>query len=544
VKPQTELVIGLVEAVGTDLGLVSDELRTELSEYDYSTEVIRLSEYLQDLPWAEQFGDRPEDERMWLAMDAGTRLRIETQHGDALALWAISDIFRSRENEAATKISDGQEEHAANLDRRAWILRSLKTPDEVTTLRAVYGSRFFLFAAYSPEERRKDNLEGKIRHSRGTKEPSDWRYKPDQLIQRDRDENLRGGQDVENTFHQADFFLDASTPAALREDVERSLEILFGHPFRTPTKDEFAQFQARGAALRSGELGRQVGAAVATPDGSVVALGSNEVPTAGGGAHWEEDGPGNREFEVSEIDTNLREQERIARELAEALRERLEHILQEADPERRREIAASFGTGLEKQLLDEKLRDLTEFGRAVHAEMDALLDAARRGISVLGCTLHVTTFPCHNCARHIIGVGITRVVFVEPYSKSRALELHSQDIALGGPNDGMRVSFEPFRGVAPRRYLELFDLRARERAGQRRKDDEGRVQAVFDKRNAHPLFADLEPEPFRPELPAYRRRELMALASFEELSEQLTKGQDVPTDASGKKQSDQGEAAT
>jgi deoxycytidylate deaminase len=534
---QTELVIGLVEAVGTDLGLVSDELKAELNEYDYSTALIRLSEYLQDLPWAERFNDRPEDERMWLAMDAGTRLRIETDRGDTLALWAISDIVSSRENEVATRISDGQEEHAANLDRKAWILRSLKTPDEVTTLRAVYGSRFFLFAAYSPEERRRENLEEKIRRDRGTNDPSEWSHQPEELIQRDRDENLRGGQDVENTFHQADFFLDASTREVLREDVKRSVEILFGHPFRTPTKDEFAQFQARGAALRSAELGRQVGAAIATPEGSVVALGSNEVPRAGGGAHWEEEGKGNREFEVSEIDTNWREQERISGELADALRQRLEELLQAVDPERRGQIAGPFGADLEKLLLDEKLRDLTEFGRAVHAEMDALLDAARRGISVLGCTLHVTTFPCHNCARHIIGVGIRRVVFVEPYSKSRALDLHSEDIALGGPNDGKRVSFEPFRGVAPRRYLELFDLHARERAGQRRRDSEGRVQRIFDKRKALPLFADLEPEQFRPELPAYRRRELLALASFEDLSEQLTGSQDDPTDAGGMNQS-------
>ena len=48
------------------------------------------------------------------------------------------------------------------------------------------------------------------------------------------------------------------------------------------------------------------------------------------------------------------------------------------------------------------LRELTEYGRAVHAEMDALLDAARRGVAVQGATLYVSTFPCHSCARHVI----------------------------------------------------------------------------------------------------------------------------------------------
>jgi hypothetical protein len=69
--------------------------------------------------------------------------------------------------------------------------------------------------------------------------------------------------------------------------------------------------------------------------------------------------------------------------------------------------------------------------------------------------------------------------------------------------------------------LEFFDLRARERAGQARKDDKGRITDDFVPSKATPMFADLEPEPFRPALPAYRRREKLALASFEAISEGL-----------------------
>jgi deoxycytidylate deaminase len=540
---QTELVIGLVAAAGTDLGRVTDELRTELHEYGYSVDVVRLSDYLQDLPWAADFKDKPEDERMWLAMDAGTRLRTETDHGDALALWAISDIVAARERESTARVQDGQEEHPANLDRKAWILRSLKTPEEVATLRAVYGPRFVLVAAYSPEQRRNEDLGEQIRRSRGTKNRDEWMHQPEELIQRDRDEDLGKGQDVEGTFHQADFFVDASAPAALRDDVVRSLEILFGHPFRTPTRHEFAQFQARGAALRSAEPGRQVGAAIATPEGSVVALGTNEVPKAGGGSHWEEDGEGNREFEIAEIETNRREQDEMAGKLAEMLRAELSVVLERSRLDRGSEILEAFGAGLEEALLDGSLRDLTEFGRAVHAEMDALLDAARRGIAVRDCTLHTTTFPCHNCARHIIAAGIAKVIFIEPYSKSRALDLHSQDLDVdGAPTpQGEPVRFEPFRGVAPRLYPQLFDMRARARAGQPRKDVDGRISKQFDKKHARPVFADLEPAPFRAELPAYRRRELLALASFERFSEQLTAGEIVPTEPGGNNDDDENE---
>ena len=67
---------------------------------------------------------------------------------------------------------------------------------------------------------------------------------------------------------------------------------------------------------------------------------------------------------------------------------------------------------------------LTEFGRPVHAEMSAITDAARRGVTVASATLYTTTYPCHGCARHILSAGIARVVYVEPYAKSLTHNLH------------------------------------------------------------------------------------------------------------------------
>lgn len=106
-----------------------------------------------------------------------------------------------------------------------------------------------------------------------------------------------------------------------------------------------------------------------------------------------------------------------------------------------------------------RLMNLIEFGRAVHAEMAALTDAARRGVSVQGCTLYTSTFPCHNCARHIVSSGISRLVYIEPYAKSLAPELHDDAIALdaGQPGD-TRVRFEPFVGVAPQLYMNFFTM--------------------------------------------------------------------------------------
>jgi cytidine deaminase len=99
--------------------------------------------------------------------------------------------------------------------------------------------------------------------------------------------------------------------------------------------------------------------------------------------------------------------------------------------------------------------DLTEFGRVVHAEMCALCDAARLGRSVKGSVLYCTTFPCHNCTKHIIAAGIKRVVYMEPYPKSKALELHSNEIVIESQIEE-KVSFVPFLGISPHRYREIF----------------------------------------------------------------------------------------
>ena len=115
-------------------------------------------------------------------------------------------------------------------------------------------------------------------------------------------------------------------------------------------------------------------------------------------------------------------------------------------------------------LADSWLMDLTEFGRVVHAEMSAICDAARLGKSVKEGTLFGTTFPCHNCTKHIIAAGISRVVYMEPYPKSRAKELHEDEIELESELDSMKVSFVPFLGISPFRYRNIFQKGRRKNA--------------------------------------------------------------------------------
>jgi deoxycytidylate deaminase len=62
-------------------------------------------------------------------------------------------------------------------------------------------------------------------------------------------------------------------------------------------------FLAYASAARSAQLGRQVGAAIATPEGDVLAVGMNEVPSARGGVYWEGDADDSRDHK-REIDSN------------------------------------------------------------------------------------------------------------------------------------------------------------------------------------------------------------------------------------------------
>lgn len=567
----SELVIGLVGAVGAELDLVSTDIEIALSDYGYDAQEIRLSRLLSDLAWDEELPAEPLDTHIWTHMEAGNRLRLCWQRSDALALLALTEISAIREERNQNRYRDGSVE---SLDRFAFILRSLKHPGEVELLRSIYGSRFVLVAAYAPEEIRKKALTEKLVKEYRSEDPGDWFMPVEKLMARDEAETedapkgflsasgrqagenapdspppdsdlglvnddressgeVEGdvstpktaedeaaftdsdiprkiwGQNLRDTFHRADLFVDAREGVGLKEAVGRIVEILFAHPFRTPNKDEYGLFAAEGAARQSAELGRQVGAAIATPEGDVIALGSNEVPKAGGGVYWENgdahtdcglDGTGDgREFR-NQIDTNDRMKRAIALEIIDQLEG--EKFLKDAGEAEAPELL----TALERT----RLGDLIEFGRAVHAEMAALMDAARRGASVRGCTLYTTTFPCHNCARHIVAAGIMRVVYVSPYSKSQAKELHGDaiDFAAADPREGA-VQFEPFVGVAPRRYLDLFE------AASRKHDDGKVVRHVPSEASLN--IPDVELEDLQPEIPGYRQREALALDLLNEV---------------------------
>ena len=211
----------------------------------------------------------------------------------------------------------------------------------------------------------------------------------------------------------------------------------------TPLRRLAPAFRHCGKSLRQPRL--------SCAGGDVVSLGCNDVPAPGGGLYTTDHGADDQRDHKLKGDSNDVRKAEIIDDIIVAFTKRFlpgrnpDEILIEARP----------------LLRETMVGDVTEFGRAVHAEMDALITAGRNGISFREATLYTTTFPCHNCTRHIVTAGVRRVVYIEPYPKSLARELHSDAIRINGAakKDDRRVPFEPFLGIGPRRFFDLFSLK-------------------------------------------------------------------------------------
>lgn len=446
----SELVIGLVGAIGSDLAGVETGLIDALSDVGYTAETIRVVDLLHQFELWANLPHSPEDQRYKRHIEAGREFCEKLGREDALARLAVASVRQCRIKQTG--------DFKTPPSRHAYVLRSCKRKAEVELLRKVYGSSFWLVAAYSPRQQRIDDLAKRFAESYNEFDSDQYRALAEKFVEVDEMEGIAFGQDIRSTFPLADVFVTTESRRAIRDAITRFIEILFGYPFHTPTRDEFGMMHARVSALRSSDLSRQVGAAIASGDGDLMCVGTNEVPAFGGGPYWPDTPADSRDFQKGR-DTSFDLRRRL---LADALRrfQKADWLSEKLDTTNIEELVQSSLEGRSgAPMRESRLMDVIEFGRTVHAEMDAISSAAKRGVSVAGSTLHVTTFPCHICARHIVSAGIKRVVYIEPYHKSLASDLFSDSITVDDPRRPARfVHFEHFVGISPSRYSELFTM--------------------------------------------------------------------------------------
>jgi dCMP deaminase len=69
-----------------------------------------------------------------------------------------------------------------------------------------------------------------------------------------------------------------------------------------------------------------------------------------------------------------------------------------------------------------------ELCRGLHAEQNAIIQAAKHGTNIDGATLYCTTMPCIICTKMIINAGIRRVIYGEGYTDELAREMIAEAV--------------------------------------------------------------------------------------------------------------------
>jgi deoxycytidylate deaminase len=462
-----ELIIGLAGPIGIDIEAMADEVGRALDQVGYRHHTVRITELMlrYEAPEVQSEGS-DYFSSMNYKMDYANKLCELAGSADALIRLVIEGIQEHR-----NKILESISSEAEVLSETAYIIRQLKRPEEVQLLRRIYGKRFILVSGYGSEEHRLKRVEEKGRSSLPiSTEPPQIAEKALRLLLRDQNEGrAQYVQHLRDTFHLADVFVDGINRDQMRSGLERFFQAFFGRVDIGPTKIEYGMYAAKAAALRSTDLSRQVGSAIFTDDGEIVAQGCNEVPKAFGGTYWSGEEPDFRDVRLGYDPNDILKRD-VIRDILEKLDDvNLLNTGQENDLSTDEFVDQLLGRGEPNGsyfgcLKGSQITDLTEYGRVVHAEMVSICDAARLGKKVKDCNIFVTTFPCHNCTKHIIAAGLKRVVFLEPYPKSRAKQLHSNEIEIEKSSTN-KVSFLPFLGISPFRYRDIFEKSSRKTGG-------------------------------------------------------------------------------
>jgi len=441
-----ELVIALVGPVGSGVSTAAEYIVEILKEtFSYQVcPILQPSTIIRDE--SHRVGLRaperePLDEYIIGMQTAGNLLRQKFGN-NYLAEKVVERIFKYRHQ------AGGFDGDIVIPGRRAYIIDSMKNTEELELFRQLYGDTVCIFGIFAPDSLRRERL-----ISDGAAEEQ-----VKKLIDRDQNEIVTFGQKTRKIFIHSDFFVcNDQKKDQLRTKLARYLDLIFDTSVHTPTRAESAMYEASAAAANSACMSRQVGASIVSSDGELIAIGWNDVPRVGGGLYCEDDQSiwddeknaiVDRDYRCFKWGGSICHNEIRRKKIVSDIINRIVtgNVL-------KRGITAA---DIAKLTADTEIDSLIEYSRSIHAEMGAILSVAREGRhSLFGSTLYTNTYPCHNCARHIVASGISSVVYIEPYVKSLATTLHS-DAVTENPTEKNKVVFRQYDGVAPRNFLRLF----------------------------------------------------------------------------------------
>jgi deoxycytidylate deaminase len=470
----SELVFGICSQIGAKKNLIIDSLKKELKGYGYGIEVIKLSSFIEKNDSKILLEDADKDYegktqgfiKYSSKIKKGNKLR-EKFENDYLANLAISEIA----NKKMTKFNIKNESDFSNIksQRVCYIIDSIKHKEELEVLRDVYSDVFYLIGIFTPKKERINNVSS-------TNLSVD---EAEELIQIDEyQESNKNGQQVRDVFVESDFFIkvDNTNEKEVNTKVVRFVDLIFQNKLITPTIEERAMYEAQSASVNSACLSRQVGASIISGE-ELLSVGWNDVPKYGGNLYTSESKIDNRCYNKGGKCFNDSNKKNIRDVIENSFEEKLNN----STIDNKTEVVEL----LREVLLDSSIKTLIEFSRSVHAEMHAILNAASSyGEKLKKSTLFCTTYPCHNCVRHIIAAGIIKLYYIEPYVKSKGVDLHSDAITDDSDLDEIKeekVQILMFEGISPKKYVSFF-----KKSRKRKNKDTG--ESLCNTRNKSDLF--------------------------------------------------------
>lgn len=344
----------------------------------------------------------------------------------------------------------------ANNKTNYFVINSFRNPGEVQFFRKRYGS-FYLCSLYASKETRRKNL---LNYNKIFNEDCD---------DRDAGKNKKAHelhkQDVPRCTLLADYAITTEKDKKhYQYESIRFLSLIDSPGIVPPRTDEEVMNLAYSLSLRSTCLSRQVGAVITNPEGFIIAAGWNSVGSGQLGcsqvclsdykkfsdngyllSNWREyisnfeeaglfEGNESDYFCFKDLQSKL------------FLSQKFDKAQKELNDSSENDKNAPDCSNLKRKISIKRL----EYARALHAEENAILQAARfGGTGIAGGTIYTTTYPCELCSKKIYQSQLNRIVYTEPYPDSL-----SETIFL---KDGIRqISIEQFEGVKSPSFFRLF----------------------------------------------------------------------------------------
>ena len=459
-----EFFIGIVAPIGAGPSTVARILEASFIDKKFEVETIEVSKLIYQFAKERRkpIPNYPESNKKTLEyvemmQNAGDAIRKGEiyklpRNYSRVAHLVVREIVKRRAILQDENFTEGKL-IVPNGKKRVFIVDSLRNPAESGFLKAIYGESYFLLGVVCDAKVRKDRFIKKMRNN--SEEEPEFDDTVSKILKRDEDAKEKFGQKVSASFQVADYFVNNSQncdfpeETGLSGDIDRFVNLITKIGKIYPTIYEEAMYQAHVAKLGSACLSRQVGASLINKLGIIVSTGKNDVPMPGGGLYQDtkvdsknKDGRCayyNPNSEGKMYCRNTSVQQEIINEIIDKVSD---------------EFNIEDKVTLRKILEDTPLTGLLEFSRAIHAEMDAIISANLAGVSTVGCRMCVTTYPCHSCARHIVASGIIEVVYIEPYPKSKAIDLHDDSITAS-PEDWEAPISSDVRGLDANEFTSL-----------------------------------------------------------------------------------------